>query len=626
MSHLLVWIVLLPLAGFLANGLAGARLGPRIVSLVGCGLPIGSFALAVAGAVALGAAGGEPRVESVYTWATVGGHAFEVAFYLDRLSAVMALVVTGVGSLIHVYSTGYMKDDPGYARYFAYLNLFLFFMLVLVLGRSLLVLFVGWEGVGLASYLLIGFWFQDPEKAQAGKKAFITNRVGDAGFLLGMFVLFQAAGTLDLDRVNAIFSTGAPAGVSASLVGLLLFVGATGKSAQIPLHVWLPDAMAGPTPVSALIHAATMVTAGVYMVARLSGIYMHAPEASAVIAAVGVLTALFAATVALTQNDIKKVLAYSTISQLGLMFLALGVGAYGVAVFHLYTHAFFKACLFLGAGSVIHALGGEQDIRRMGGLAGRVPTTFATFSVAAAAIAGIPPLAGFFSKDEILWFALASGSVGALWLWALAALTAFLTAFYMARLLWLTFLGPSRLDAEMARHVHESPRSMTGVLVALAALSAVGGFVGVPHLLEPLLALPEVRPGLHALETPLVLLSVLLALGGVGAAVYVLAAGEDPAEVFRRRFPGLHRVVGGKYFVDEAYDRWVTRPLYWVSERVFLRFSDRKVLDGSLHALAALAQRGAARLSRAQTGNLQLYAFLVLAGIAAGLFWSLRHV
>ena len=626
MSHLLVWIVLLPLAGFLFNGLAGDRLGARAVSLVGCGLPIGSFALTVAGAIALAAAGGEPRVETAFTWATVGDHSFEVAFYLDRLSVVMALVVTGVGSLIHVYSTGYMRDDPGYARYFAYLNLFLFFMLVLVLGRSLLVLFVGWEGVGLASYLLIGFWFQDPEKARAGKKAFITNRVGDAGFLLGMFVLFQAAGTLEMDRVNAVFSTGAPAGFSASLIGVLLFVGATGKSAQIPLHVWLPDAMAGPTPVSALIHAATMVTAGVYMVARLSGIYGQAPEASAVIAAVGVLTALFAATVALTQNDIKKVLAYSTISQLGLMFLALGVGAYGVAVFHLYTHAFFKACLFLGAGSVIHALGGEQDIRRMGGLARRVPTTFATFAVAAAAIAGIPPLAGFFSKDEILWFALASRSGGALWLWALAALTAFLTAFYMARLLWLTFLAPSRVDAETARHVHESPRSMTGVLIALAALSAVGGFVGVPHLLEPLLPLPEVRPGLDALETPLVLLSVLLAVGGVGAAAYVLAAGEDPAEVFRRRFPGLHRLVAGKYFVDEAYERWVTRPLYWVSDRVFLRFSDRRVLDGSLHALAALAERSAARLSRAQTGNLQLYAFLVLAGIAAGLLWSLRHV
>ena len=359
MSHLLVWIVLLPLAGFLFNGLAGDRLGARAVSLVGCGLPIGSFTLTVAGAIALAAAGGEQRVETAFTWATVGDHSFEVAFYLDRLSVVMALVVTGVGSLIHVYSTGYMRDDPGYARYFAYLNLFLFFMLVLVLGRSLLVLFVGWEGVGLASYLLIGFWFQDPEKARAGKKAFITNRVGDAGFLLGMFVLFQAAGTLEMDRVNAVFSTGAPAGFSASLIGVLLFVGATGKSAQIPLHVWLPDAMAGPTPVSALIHAATMVTAGVYMVARLSGIYGQAPEASAVIAAVGVLTALFAATVALTQNDIKKVLAYSTISQLGLMFLALGVGAYGVAVFHLYTHAFFKACLFLGAGSVIHALGGE---------------------------------------------------------------------------------------------------------------------------------------------------------------------------------------------------------------------------------------------------------------------------
>ena len=324
----------------------------------------------------------------------------------------MALIVTGVGSLIHVYSIGYMKDDTSYARYFSYLNLFLFFMLLLVLGRSLLVLFVGWEGVGLASYLLIGFWFEDPDKARAGKKAFITNRIGDAGFLLGMFVLYTALGTLDMDRINAAFMADPLPAVSASLVGILLFIGASGKSAQIPLHVWLPDAMAGPTPVSALIHAATMVTAGVYLVARMSGIYLHAPEASAVIAAIGALTAFFAATIAVVQTDIKKVLAYSTISQLGFMFVALGVGAYSVAIFHLYTHAFFKACLFLGAGSVIHALGGEQDIRKMGGLARKIPVTFATFAVATAAIAGIPPLAGFFSKDEILWFAFASSRGG----------------------------------------------------------------------------------------------------------------------------------------------------------------------------------------------------------------------
>jgi NADH-quinone oxidoreductase subunit L len=445
-------IVLLPLAGFLLNGFAGNRLGPRFVSAIGCGLPIAAFAVAIKCFIDLQAGDGAPRIDLAYTWLATGGDTFEIAFYFDRLSAVMALIVTGVGSLIHVYSIGYMKDDKSYARYFAYLNLFLFFMLLLVLGRSLLVLFVGWEGVGLASYLLIGFWFEDPDKARAGKKAFITNRIGDAGFLLGMFVLYQALGTLDMDRINAAFTTGAPA-VSASLVGILLFIGASGKSAQIPLHVWLPDAMAGPTPVSALIHAATMVTAGVYLVARMSGIYLHAPEASALIAGIGAATAFFAATIAVVQTDIKKVLAYSTISQLGFMFVAAGVGAYGVAVFHLYTHAFFKACLFLGAGSVIHAMSGEQDIRKMGGLARRIPVTFATFAVATAAIAGIPPLAGFFSKDEILWFAFASNRGGSALLFATVATTALLTSFYMFRLLWLTFFGSSRMTAEDEHHV-----------------------------------------------------------------------------------------------------------------------------------------------------------------------------
>src|SRR5215471_16816129 len=515
-SHPLTLIVLLPLLGFLLNGLFGNRLGKAFVSAVGCGLPILAFGVAVNSFLVLQSSGSAPFIDSVYTWALIGGSSFEVSFYFDRLSAVMALIVTGVGSLIHIYSTGYMKEDSSYARYFAYLNLFLFFMLLLVLGRSLLVLFVGWEGVGLASYLLIGFWFEDSEKAGAGKKAFITNRIGDAGFLLGMFLLYQALGTLDADRINAAFMGAAPPAVSASLVGILLFIGASGKSAQIPLHVWLPDAMAGPTPVSALIHAATMVTAGVYLVARLSGIYMHAPEASAVVAAVGVATAFFAATIAVAQTDIKKVLAYSTISQLGFMFVALGVGAYGVAIFHLYTHAFFKACLFLGAGSVIHALGGEQDIRKMGGLARKIPVTFATFAVATAAIAGIPPLAGFFSKDEILWYAFASSTGGSPLLFTVAAATALLTAFYMFRLLWLTFFGASRMTKEVEDHVHESPLSMTGVLVVLAALSAIGGFLALPHFLAPLLPLPEVVPALERYETPLLVLSIVLAVAGLG--------------------------------------------------------------------------------------------------------------
>ncbi len=624
-GHLLSLIVVLPLAGFLLNGMLGNRLGARFVSAVGCGLPILAFLVTVQCFLDLRAAGGSPRLELAYTWALIGDNRFEVAFYFDRLSAVMALIVTGVGSLIHLYSIGYMKDDKSYARYFSYLNLFLFFMLLLVLGRSLLVLFVGWEGVGLASYLLIGFWFEDPDKARAGKKAFITNRIGDAGFLLGMFLLYTTLGTLDMDRINAAFGGPTLPAVSASLVGILLFIGASGKSAQIPLHVWLPDAMAGPTPVSALIHAATMVTAGVYLIARLSGIYLHAPEASAVIAAIGALTAFFAATIAITQTDIKKVLAYSTISQLGFMFVALGVGAYSVAIFHLYTHAFFKACLFLGAGSVIHALGGEQDVRKMGGLARRIPVTFVTFAVATAAIAGLPPLSGFFSKDEILWYAFASSQGGSPLLFAVMALTALLTAFYMFRLLWLTFFGRSRMSPETEHHVHESPPSMTGVLMVLAVLSAIGGFLALPHFLAPLLPLPEVMSGLEPLETPLLIVSIAIALGGLGAAAFVYGGDAARAARLARRFPGLHRVLSGKYFVDEAYDRLLARPLYWISDRVFLRLGDQKLFDGSLHGIAALGRRSAGGLSRVQTGNLHLYALLVLVGIVVAVAWSAHH-
>jgi len=620
------YIVLLPFLGFLLNGLAGNRLGHRFVSVVGCGLPLAAFAVVLKYAIELTGGNGAPIVEVAYTWVSAGPGAFEIAFYFDRLTMVMALIVTGVGSLIHIYSMGYMKEDASYARYFAYLNLFLFFMLMLVLGRSLLVLFVGWEGVGLASYLLIGFWFDDPAKAAAGKKAFITNRIGDAGFLLGMFVLYSTLGTLEMDRLNAAFNATPAPVVSASLVGILLFIGACGKSAQIPLHVWLPDAMAGPTPVSALIHAATMVTAGVYLVARMSGLYSHAPEASAVIASVGVATAFFAATIAVVQNDIKKVLAYSTVSQLGLMFVAAGVGAYGVAVFHLYTHAFFKACLFLGAGSVIHALSGEQDIRKMGGLAKKIPITFATFAIATAAIAGLPPLAGFFSKDEIVWYAFASSYGGSPLLYGVAALTSLLTSFYMFRLLWLTFFGASRLTPEAAHHVHESPFSMTGVLGLLALLSAVGGFLSIPHFLEGMLPLPAVRPELAHYEHLMVGVSIAIAVAGLAGAAYFFGKGALRAERVRVAFPAANRILGGKYYVDEAYVAWIERPLLWISDRVFLRFGDYRVFDGGLHAIAALGQRTARMLGRVQTGSLHVYAFLVLAGIAAALAWSLARV
>ncbi|MBP6513990.1 MAG: NADH-quinone oxidoreductase subunit L [Steroidobacteraceae bacterium] len=625
MPGLLSSIVLLPLAGFLVNGLAGPRLGRNFVSVVACGLPLAAFVIAINAFLQLQAGGYAPIIETAYTWAVIGDRSFEIAFHMDRLSALMTLIVTGVGTLIHVYSTGYMKDDPSYARFFAYLNLFLFFMLTLVLGRSLLVLFVGWEGVGLASYLLIGFWFDDMEKAAAGKKAFITNRIGDGAFLLGMFLIYFGMGTLDLDRINAAYAAGPVLNVPAVLVGILLFIGATGKSAQIPLHVWLPDAMAGPTPVSALIHAATMVTAGVYLVARLSSLYIQAPEASQVVAWVGVMTAFFAATVAVVQTDIKKVLAYSTISQLGFMFVALGVGAYGVAVFHLYTHAFFKACLFLGAGSVIHALHGEQDIRKMGGLARRIPVTFATFAVATAAIAGLPPLAGFFSKDEILWFAFSSNSGGNTLLFGIAALTALMTAFYMFRLLWLTFFGQSRMSAETSKHVHESPVSMTGVLVVLAVLSAVGGFFSVPHFLEANLPLPAVNEHLESMEKPLVYASVLIALAGLAGAAWFFGGPSSRAESVRAAFPRLHRLLSGKYYVDELYAAVIARPLEWVSSNVFLRLGDRMLLDGTLHGFAAMARRSAGLLARVQTGNLNLYLLLALGGVAAAVAWSALH-
>ena len=414
--------------------------------------------------------------------------------------------------------------------------------------------------------------------------------------------------------------------MSASLVGILLFIGATGKSAQIPLHVWLPDAMAGPTPVSALIHAATMVTAGVYLVARMSGVYLHAPEASNVIAVIGVLTAFFAATVAVVQTDIKRVLAYSTVSQLGLMFVALGVGAYGVAIFHVYTHAFFKACLFLGAGAVIHSLGGEQDIRRMGGLARRIPITFATFAIATAAIAGIPPLAGFFSKDEILWFAYASAAGGSPWLWALAGLTALLTAFYMFRLLWLTFFGTSRMAPEVEHHVHESPPAMTGVLAVLALLSAVGGFFALPHFLEPQLPLPGIDPSRASLQTTLVVIAIAIGFAGLAGAAWFYARGGERAARLIPALAPLHRLLSGKYFIDELYSAVIGRPLTWVSEHVFLRLGDRMLVDGALNGLAALALRTSGLLGRAQTGSLHLYAFLVLVGSLACLLWVWRHV
>ncbi|MEP6778340.1 MAG: NADH-quinone oxidoreductase subunit L [Gemmatimonadaceae bacterium] len=622
-------IALLPLVGFLLNGtlsteLGGKRVGKGFVNVIGIGMPLLAFLITVNTFLSLRAGGYTPIVDNVYRWALIDGHSFDIAFYFDRLSAVMTLIVTGVGTAIHIYSAGYMSHDKSYGRFFAYLNLFLFFMLLLVLGRSMLVLFAGWEGVGLASYLLIGFWFDELANARAGKKAFITNRIGDAGFLLGMFLLFHTFGTLDMDTINSAFNSATLPAVSASLVGLLLFIGATGKSAQIPLFVWLPDAMAGPTPVSALIHAATMVTAGVYLIARMSGVYMHAPEASHVIAVIGVATAFFAATIALVQTDIKKILAYSTISQLGFMFLALGVGAYGAAIFHVVTHAFFKACLFLGAGSVIHALSGEQDIRKMGALRKKIPVTFWTFAVATTAIAGIPPLAGFYSKDEILWFAFA-GTTGDPILWGVGALTALMTSFYMFRLLWLVFFGTSRVDHEVEHHIHESPVSMTGVLVVLAILSAVGGAFQLQHFLEPQLPLPKVHEFLEPLEKPLLYGSIALALLGVAGAAFVYGGPASRAESIRTTFSPIFKLLSGKYWIDELYENMLGKPLTWISENIFLKFGDRTLLDGTLNGVGSLGQFTAGVLSKVQSGSLHRYAFFVLVGIVTALLWSWSH-
>src|SRR5215216_4640549 len=491
-----------------------------ITSVVGPGVLVLSFLLTAAIFFAMRGAGEmhAPFVKSYFSWMPVGDLSIDWAFQVDQLSMTMALIVTGVGTLIHIFSVGYMRDDPGYPRYFAYLNLFIAFMLVLVLGASYPVLFVGWEGVGLCSYLLIGFWFSEKANADAGKKAFIVNRIGDFGFLVGMFLMFANLGQLDFVGVNAAAPQLAFGGAVVTAICLFLFLGCVGKSAQIPLYVWLPDAMAGPTPVSALIHAATMVTAGVYMIVRCSEIFVHAPTAMFIVAIIGAATALFAATIGLAQNDIKKVLAYSTISQLGYMFLACGVGAFIAAIFHVITHAFFKALLFLGSGSVIHGMHHEQDMRRMGGLRKYMPITFATMVTGWLAISGIPIFAGFFSKDEILWktwsapgFSLPSPAFSKL-LWAIGALTAFLTALYMTRMMVMTFWGGERFrDTHAIKQVepdahhgpvvpHESPWVMTVPLIVLAVLSTVGGFIGVPYALSSIFADRDVNVIEHTLE------------------------------------------------------------------------------------------------------------------------------
>src|SRR6266540_2379859 len=631
-----LWIVpALPLAGFLVCLLLGTRLGKPFVSAVG----VGSVALATLAAwtrlVPHLTGGGAPVVERVGPCIAAGNFAVDLAFRLDPLSALMVSFVTFVGFLIHLYSIGYMKRDetgPGYARYFAYMNLFMFSMLTLVLANNFLLMFVGWEGVGLCSYLLIGYYYEKEFAAAAGKKAFVVNRIGDFGFLLGLFGVFSLFGTLDFGDV---FSRAAAApgrfAPGLTVVCLLLFLGAMGKSAQVPLHVWLPDAMAGPTPVSALIHAATMVTAGVYMVTRCNVLFRLAPDAMYAVALVGGVTAIFAAVIALAQNDIKKVLAYSTVSQLGYMFLACGVGAYVAGMFHVLTHAFFKACLFLGSGSVIHAMGGEQDIRRMGGLKSKLPITYWTFLIATLAISGIPPLAGFFSKDAIL------GSVfehGHYILWAIALFTAGLTAFYMFRLVSLTFEGSFRGTPEQEHHLHESPPSMTAPLVILAILSFVGGWIGLPRVfgenldrftafLSPILlplSLTESAerggpsPGVEWL---LMGVSVAAAVAGLllARSWYVRREGRVPARI-AASFPAAYTLVAEKFRVDELYDLLFVRPFDWLA-RALWKVVDVLVIDGILNAGAFLVELVGDLLRFLQTGNVRNYALGLFLGLIA---------
>jgi NADH-quinone oxidoreductase subunit L len=671
----LALIPLLPFAGFVVNATLGRRLPKSVSGGLASLVMLASFAISVMSVLQVAGRPVEGRAiqEVLYTWIASGDLKIDVTFRVDTLSAVMILVVTGIGSLIHIYSTAYMHDetDSEFARYFSYLNLFAAFMLVLVLGANFPLMFVGWEGVGLCSYLLIGFWFKKKSANDAGKKAFVVNRIGDYAFLLGMFALFAKFGTLDFQEIASAVASLPPEttfGVL-SITTLLLFIGATGKSAQIPLYTWLPDAMEGPTPVSALIHAATMVTAGVYMIGRNAVLFEHAPQTMMIVAVIGALTALMAGTIGLVQNDIKRVLAYSTVSQLGYMFLAMGVGAFGAGIFHLYTHAFFKALLFLGSGAVIHALHGEQDIRNMGGLRKELPITFWTFVIGAVAIAGIPPLAGFFSKDEILFETFVEGHQI---LWVIGALTALLTATYMFRLVFLTFWGerppsPSASAGQAGArgqahgnahghgpdghgHLHDAPPAMALALIVLAIGSVAAGWIGIPHALgghnqlhawlEPAFEPPraavlaaegaaaaaegEAAAESHeALEMVLMGVSSVIAVAGIWFAYFVWVKRRSIAENAAREFAPVHQLLLNKYYVDEIYDAAIVQPIRVASQEGLWRGFDVKVIDGAVNGAAAIVNGSATMLRRLQTGSVKTYAGSVFFGVVAILAYYL---
>jgi NADH-quinone oxidoreductase subunit L len=629
-----IWLIpLLPLAGFLINGIGRNTFSKGVIGVIGNLVILISFGLSVAAFLQVRSSG--PINVTVFDWFGVNAFKVQFAFLVDQLSALMLLIITGVGFLIHLYSVGYMHHDEGFGKFFSYLNLFVFFMLLLVLGSNYLIMFIGWEGVGLCSYLLIGFWYTNPDYADAAKKAFIMNRIGDLGFIIGVFLLISYFGSVTFSDIfpKAIHMSAAE--VPFTLITILLFVGAVGKSAQIPLFTWLPDAMAGPTPVSALIHAATMVTAGVYMVARSNALFSMAPITMNIIAVIGLATALLAALIALSQTDIKKVLAYSTVSQLGYMFLGLGVGAYTGAFFHVLTHAFFKALLFLGAGSVIHAMSNEQDMRLMGGLKDKLKTTYWTMLVGTIAISGIPPFAGFFSKDEILAAAFQHSTT----MWVIGVITAMFTSFYMFRMLYLTFFGKFRGTVEQEHHVHESPKTMTIPLIVLAVLSIVGGFIGIPealgghHWLANFLA-PVFAPSASKLEHKEAVASteyLLMAASVVGALIalgyayirYVKNAHVPVADSEERAGPvslSYH-----KFYIDEIYDWLIRKPLDALSV-FFYKIVDLSAIDGIINGLGKLTVRSSKGLRLLQSGNVGFYIFMMVAGIIAVLIFSLVKI
>ena len=624
MDVLISLVPLLPLAGFLIISLNNRRLSHGTASWVACGAVLISFVIAVILFIQLLDKPEDERFFQVVisNWITTGNVSVNFSFLIDPLSSIMLLIITGVGFLIHVYSVGYMHNDAGFNKFFSYLNLFVFFMLMLVMGSNYLVMFVGWEGVGLCSYLLIGFWFKNQNYNDAANKAFIMNRIGDLGLLLGVILIFVHCGSLNYDEVFS-KATSLDTG-TITLITVLLFVGAIGKSAQIPLYTWLPDAMAGPTPVSALIHAATMVTAGVYMVARNNLLYSLSPFALQLILVIGLVTALFAASIALTQNDIKKVLAYSTVSQLGLMFVALGLGAFSSGIFHMATHAFFKALLFLGAGSVIHALQGEQDIRRMGGLKKFLPITYLTFLIATLAISGIPPFAGFFSKDEILASAFAQNP----FVWSVALLASLLTAFYMFRLLFLAFFGQVRASHETMHHIHESPKSITIPLIVLAVLSAMGGFMNVPdsllgsaslrEFLSPVFAQSAAilidHPLEHSTEYALMAVVIVLTLIIIGVAYSMFVKQNKIPATEGTDIGIIHRVVYHKYYVDEIYSTVIVKPLYWFSA-TFDKVIERLAIDRLVNSMGSAVIDWSNILRLLQNGSIGFYIFVMVIGI-----------